>query len=799
MATYRVQLHAGFTFSEARKIVDYLDALGISHLYCSPYMRAAAGSMHGYDVVDPTEVSPELGGDAGLAALSRALDARGMSQLLDIVPNHMGIADPANRWWWDVLKHGSKSRYARVFDINWNPPDPDLANRVLMPILAAPLEEVIAAGELEVVAVGDELRLRYFDRELPLSGESEAGANVDALNTPAAISDLVDRQHYLLQEWRSGLRRLNYRRFFDVRDLVGVRQEDPQVFEASHARIIELFDDSIIDGVRVDHVDGLREPWVYLERLRDRLPGGWIVVEKILAPGETLRAEWPVEGTTGYDFCARVTGLLVDPAGLAAIESAYADLTGDNAGFPEVAARARRDVLDQLLEAEVTHLKALARDAGIASADAGVEDLLSAIPVYRTYGQGEHRLSRQDQAIAEAAREIAGPASDLLVRTLSAPTDAANPGTAAELRACFQQVSPAAIAKGVEDTAFYRSLALVALNEVGGQPGSLTSVAEFHALAEDDAHLHPHALLATSTHDTKRGEDCRARIAALTSQPDLWLEATRRWEIVSSHHGGGAIPARLRWLLYQTAVGAHPLDPDRGRAYMLKAAREAKLETSWLSPDDAFEAALGEFTESLLADPEFAADVAAYTSRFDTVARVLSLSQALLKLTAPGVPDIYQGCELWDHSLVDPDNRRAVDYGLRRRLLDEVCTLTAEAILQRTDEGLPKLHLLRCGLALRRRRAASFAPGAVYFPLDGTGKFGDTLLAFGRGADASVDVVALAPLRPGATSAGWGDTSIDLPAGRWRSVLDPAVHTGGRQPISDLLAAFPVGLFEREA
>ena len=795
LATYRVQLRREFDFADATAIVPYLAGLGVSHLYCSPYLQAARGSAHGYDVVDPTRISDELGGDAGLAALDAALALHRMGQLLDIVPNHMCISDPGNRWWWDVLEHGRASRFAPYFDIDWDAPGLD--GRLLLPVLGDTLESVVARGELQVAGGADGFVLRYFDSVWPLAEGSAAAAG------PADAS-LLGRQWYTLEHWRTGLPRVNYRRFFDVASLAALHAEIPSVHDATHRRVLQLVEAGTVEGLRVDHVDGLHDPTAYTERLRDEAPRAWRVLEKILAADEQLPA-WPVDGTTGYEFAARVAALMTDASARDAMTRIHQELTGDRRGFREHARSARLEVLDALLASDLDRLTRAAAAAGIADARTELAELLAGMPVYRLYPRQWAPLTdaehRHLDAAALSATESGRCRPQTLIAIIRVLTGRGDPSPAAiELRVRFQQVSAAATAKGIEDTAFYRYVRLVALNEVGADPDRFgLDAGAFHEACVRESTSTRRGLLATATHDTKRGEDARIRVAMLSEMPDAWRDAVLRWRRFAGRHRGALAPSPVaEYLFYQTMVAAHPIDAGRMTAYMQKAVREAKQETSWLDPDAAYEAELDAFVRGMLADAEFVADVDGLVAAMTPAWQVASLSQTLLKLTCPGVPDIYQGCELWDLSLVDPDNRRPVDHGLRRRLLAELDGMTPEQVMARSVEGLPKLHLIRCALGVRDRHAAAFAPYATHHPIAARGSHAAHAVAFSRQApDAPPEVVVVALRLARSLGGDWGDTELDLPPGAWRSCLTGDSVDSGDAALSRLLARFPVALLER--
>ncbi|HXM58890.1 MAG TPA: malto-oligosyltrehalose synthase, partial [Candidatus Dormibacteraeota bacterium] len=829
-ATYRVQLNAGFDFDAAAGVAGYLARLGVSHLYCSPYLQAAPGSQHGYDVVDHSRVNAELGGEEGHARLCRALGANGLGQVLDIVPNHMAIAGRRNRWWWDVLENGPSSRYATYFDVAWDPPERKLRDRILMPVLGDHYGRVLEAGQLQLARQDVRLLVRYHEHELPIDPRSyelvlgdgagglgplfaalpvlapedragalrrhleqevlvarlrrlEAGPELDAriglINAdPDRLDALLERQNYRLARWQTAGYELDYRRFFDVNSLAALRMEDPEVFADTHVRVLEWLHAGVLDGVRIDHPDGLRDPHGYLARLRRAAPGAWIVAEKILDGDEELPDDWPVAGTTGYDFANRVLGLFVDPAAEPAMTNVYAQFTGERQIFADVAYDARHQVMRELLAADLSRLTALFvrvcednrryRDYTRHELSECLREAIACLRVYRTYVRPDEPPSAADQARIGAALAAAGrrrPDLDpellaLLGRILVQGDTGEH---TAELVARFQQTSGPVAAKGGEDTAMYRHHRMAALNEVGGDPDRFgLAPEEFHAACARTAQRWPAGMLSTSTHDTKRSEDVRARLAVLSELPDAWAAAVGRWSAHNARHRAGDLPDRnTEYLLYQTLVGAWPISRDRLLTYLEKAAREAKTHTSWLAPDAGYEAALRDFASCVLADGPFTADLEAFLRPVAEAGRVNSLAMKLLCLTAPGVPDVYQGTELWDLSLVDPDNRRPVDFAARDRLLAELDGLgdrAAEAAWARREEGLPKLLVVSRALRLRAARPEAFATGA-YRPLPALGGRAGHLVAFCRGEAVATVVPRLALGLGWGSDAGpsWGD------------------------------------------
>jgi malto-oligosyltrehalose synthase len=785
-ATYRVQLHAEFTLRDAIAIVPYLDALGISHLYASPILAARPGSRHGYDVVDPCRVNPELGTEGDLAALSAALHERGMGLLVDIVPNHMGIG-ARNRFWEDVLRHGERSPYARWFDIAWDM-HPD--RKLVLPILSDDLDKVIERGELRVEVDETGARLHHFDHTLPISPDTEPETLQLAQWDPAAereaesryrnrdqLRALLERQHYRLLDWRKGPREINYRRFFDVDDLVALRMEDPDVFTETHGYLLDLVGRGVIDGLRVDHVDGLRQPRDYLARLRAeadrrRAAGVPIFVEKILMGNERLRTDWPVDGTTGYERLNDIEDLFVDPAGFATIEERYRSRRrSKDLSFAGTVRADKRTVLDSSFAADVERLArllaAILRAEGVTASRAqvfhGIEEFIAASPVYRTYITPGAPPSEEDLAILDAMELLDDDATVAnRIRALMRDSGAVDP-MRAELIERMQQLTGPATAKGVEDSAHYAYLPLVSRNVVGGAPVRplVFVVSRFlDANGWFAAHF-PASLVATRTHDTKRSGDVRARISALSEIAGEWHRSLARWRRLNRRHqqvvSGRIVPdPNAELLVYQTLVGIWPAPrpgrraddvPERSwrtaalermRQYVLKAVREAKLRTSWTSPDEAYEKQLMEFVGAILESPEddpFLTDLSRLVSRIAPIAGWHTMTRILLHLTIPGTPDIYQGDEAWNFALVDPDNRRPVNYAARESSLAAVQAMASPAsVTELVGQVNAKTWLTHRVLGVRREHARLFADGS-YTPLVVRGPYARHIVAFERRLD----------------------------------------------------------------
>ncbi|WP_338241344.1 malto-oligosyltrehalose synthase [Aurantiacibacter hainanensis] len=809
-ATYRLQFHKDFPLAQGEKLVPYLDRLGISHVYASPITVAVPGSRHGYDVVDPTRVNPELGGEEALRSLVTALRARGMGLIIDIVPNHMGVAGGHNAWWNDVLRHGQASEFARFFDIDWRRP-------VMLPILGAPLPEVLAEGHVAIDRSGDEAVLTvYGEHHIPLRPDE------GDLPDPAdheAMQRLLDRQHYRLGWWRQANDDLNWRRFFTINELAGLRIEDESVFERTHELYFRLWEEGLIDGVRIDHVDGLSDPAGYCRKLRARFdtlsrdpqapPGpAYIVVEKILGPGESLPEDWGVDGTSGYDFMEDVSALLHDPAGAQPLEELCHRFSGRELSFHEEELQARQDMLswsfEGQLQACVESFSALARSArettGLTDGmiRRAIERLLWVFPVYRTYGTGSQAPASDAQVRERARRDAAAftPPGEAEVADRVLGWLAGNgPGDARlaqEAVRRFQQLSAPIAAKAVEDTAFYRYATLLSRLDVGFDASRMAcSIDDFHAVCEGRARSFPHSMLATATHDHKRGEDVRARLAVLSAVPDVWAERVAAWDGIARGPDSG-LHAGDRYALYQMLFGAWPehLSPDdatgltnfaqRLSAWQVKALREGKLRSSWEQPDTDYEQRADEFVSQLLGRGQrgcVAREIAAFVQETSGAALANTLVQAALRNAVPGVPDCYQGCELPDYSMVDPDNRRPVNFAEREAMLDVAGT------------AHPKFALLAGMLDIRRHQATLLAKGD-YRAAQVSGSRSDHVVAFTRTMEGAELQCAFAvkcarPLlnesRPAPPAAWWGETQVRFPGSEG-------------QMASDLFASLPVAI-----
>ncbi len=871
-ATARLQLHKDFTLDDAANVVDYYASLGISHIYTSPILTARPGSTHGYDIVDPTHINPELGGEPALRRLVQKLRAARLGLIIDIVPNHMGVGGADNPWWLDVLEWGRHSRHARWFDIDWNSPDPTLNGKILLPFLGDQYAQTLRSGDLRLQfddATGS-LYFGYFAHRFPLAPwtydrvlrhggpalrvaasdfpeidpsqavsaashaeratllraiartaegrdaieQALASVAPDAPGGVGRLHRLLERQNYKLTWWRNAAEEINWRRFFEVSDLAGVRVELEDVFNATHELIFRLYAEGLIDGVRVDHVDGLADPTMYCRTLRARLqelsaqrpadaPGvhpdahPYIVVEKILtrseAGVEALRTDWQIDGTTGYDFMDQVGALLHSPDGVAALSRLWIELTGDPDSFAMHVTSARRQLLRENFVGEfsaltravhaVARTELETRDIPQAAISRVLTEVLAVFPVYRTYwsedGRSEADHAVIDRTVNEARRNLAAQDQPLL-DTLVTLFDTGNidpdaSADAPELRRLavrrFEQLTPPLAAKSVEDTAFYRYGRLLSRNEVGSDPEYFSSsVTDFHACNRERAAAFPHTLLATATHDHKRGEDVRARLAVLSETADDWAEAVRRWKrlhtdfrvrLPNEDESAELIAPSLddEIMLYQMILGAWPFElaaddadglaryAERLAAWQEKALREAKRYSSWAMPNGDYERACRQFLMTLF-DPEknasFLDEMIAWVRLVTASGVANSLTQTLLRLTSPGVPDLYQGTEFWDFSLVDPDNRRPVDYAARREQLTRADQMPPHSSQQHAWHACQlKQSLIHAVLELRDRDPQLFSAGD-YVPLEVQGPLAEHVIAFlRRHEDRMILVVAL--------------------------------------------------------
>ena len=947
-ATYRLQFNRSFTFRDAERLVPYLHALGISDGYASSYLKAVPGSLHGYDVADPTGLNPEVGTAEDYDAWVAALADRSMGHLLDIVPNHMGIAKSANPWWQDVLENGPSSRFAHYFDIDWHPVKRELENKVLLPTLGDQYGTVLESQQLQLGCRDGAFFLAYHDRTLPIAPRSfshilsyrleelvaEAGEDdpaaqelqsiltavrrlperetqepdllaersrekevvkrrLDALMRESArvrafveqnvrlfngtkgdprsfdrLDALLSEQAYRLAHWRVASEEINYRRFFDINELASLRVEDPDVFESVHRFVFSLITRGAVTGLRIDHVDGLYDPGDYVRRLQDwaRAESAattsdrplFIVVEKILSPGEELPIDWPVYGTTGYDFGATVDGLFVDRRNERAFDDIYAQTVRGRPAFDQLVYQNKKLIMSMSMASDINALghqlnrfsekNRHYRDFTLYSLTYAIREIIASFPVYRTYITGVDTVRPRDRAYVHQAVTLAkrrNPAMtplvfDFVADLLLREADYIPAGERVEQRDFirkFQQLSSPVTAKGVEDTVLYVYNRLVSLNEVGGDAREFgrTPVA-VHTWMADRLKQWPHALSTTSTHDSKRGEDVRARLDALSELPGAWKAALGRWRTINRRHkveveGEPAPDRNDEYLLYQTLVGAWPIGTDEGPdaweafrqridRYMLKAIKESKVHTSWVNPNAGYEAAMSRFITALLdrtRDNLFLTEFLPFQARIAEHGMYVSLGQLLLKIAAPGIPDFYQGSELWHLCLVDPDNRNPVDYARRAQLLEGLQApaardaLARELLETRTD-GRIKLYVTARGLACRAAHAELFASGD-YLPLEVDGLHQQSAFGFVR-RHRDHQVIAVLPRlvaslvpdasRPPVGPDLWDDTVLRLPdgvAGRFRNVFTDAVidvpgGEGAVLRVGDVLKEFPVGLLE---
>jgi (1->4)-alpha-D-glucan 1-alpha-D-glucosylmutase len=928
ISTYRLQFHKEFTLRHALELVDYLARLGVSHVYASPILTARAGSTHGYDIVNHNQLNPELGTPEDLDAFVEALHARGMGLVLDIVPNHMGVGGKDNAWWLDTLEWGEQSPYARFFDIDFKTNRRGLRGKVMIPVLGELYGKVLANGQITLrfdatfggfnawyhehcfpIDPRDYPRIFAADAGVPAAHRGlierfaelarregdvyEAGRALeqellDEAQRDPALAKYLERAaaalngkpgdldswmglHALLQEqsyrpsyYRAAADEINYRRFFNINDLAGIRVELPELFEETHRLVLRWVEEGKVQGLRIDHIDGLYDPRTYCQRLQERAgrpeQPSYIVVEKILASHERLPNDWPIAGTSGYDTLNVINGLFVDPNSERSLDRVYRHFTRRHLDFDGVLAASKQLIMQAALASEMNVLAnelhrlaqkdLMSRDFTLRSFRDALEEVFAHMPVYRTYVTPDG-ISDQDRryiewAVGKARKASQGADTGIFDFIKSVLTGELGESAVYDQAAVFrvamraQQISGPVMAKGMEDTAFYRYHRLISLNEVGGDPRRFgLAPASFHRANHDRLEHWPFDMLAGSTHDTKRGEDARARINVLSELPREWAGAVATWMRMNRSRrteveGAGPMPNPSdEYLFYQTLVGAWPLDLDvredaavmafaeRVAAFMLKAVREGKESSSWDNPNTEYEAALEQFVlESLRPSSTnpFPEQMARWIERIARAGATNSLAQTLLRATIPGLPDVYRGSELWDLSLVDPDNRRPVDYAVRRRLL-ELCERTARDVLdsQRRlpalDElargwrdGREKLYLLRGVLGYRREQPKLFQAGA-YVPLAASGPLAEHVVAFARrdGADEAVVIVprltAKLPRSTGAASSGgdgidWGATSLELEGKRYRSVFTGETLDGSSSvPVASLLQRFPVGLW----
>jgi (1->4)-alpha-D-glucan 1-alpha-D-glucosylmutase len=889
-ATYRIQLTKDFTFKQALDLVPYWQSLGVSDLYAAPFLAARAGSVHGYDVVDPRRVNPEIGSEEDLGRLHEALAKAEMGLLIDIVPNHVCVASNDNPWWNDVLENGRASRYARYFDIDWSPPKVELRDKVLLPVLGDQYGKVLENGDLKLGLHDGALAVSYYDRRFPVSPASYAtvldgvvtrlrarpddenglakrveevalaarnlrGSGGMPADAPAARQNIKDRlrdlassspqakaaldaelsdingrkgeprsfdrlekllaeQSYRLSFWRVAAEQINYRRFFDINDLAAIRIEESEVLDAVHAKAFELIGRGWVTGLRVDHVDGLRDPHAYLEQLSARTGGLYVVVEKILGVDERLPRAWATEGTTGYEFLNILNGIFVNRSGERGLRAVYDQFRTVGGSFADILYESKRLILQLSLASELAVLARRldriseqhrwSRDFTLGTLQSALSDVIACFPVYRTYlSPGEDRspqVMREVQVALSSARRRNPAVSGSVFEFLGEVLLGRDPEGLTEMErverrdfvARFQQLTGPVMAKGLEDTSFYRYFPLLSLNEVGGGPERFgLSTDEFHRAMEERARERPAGLSGTSTHDTKRGEDSRARLDVLSEIPDEWGNAVAKWRDIASRmkprvDGAPAPDSDDEYYIYQTLVGAWPnAAPDspeldgfvpRAQQAVEKALREAKRNTSWIDPNAPYEDAAKQLVARILdrKGPMFG-EMSTFVERIRLPGMLSSLSQLVVKATAPGVPDFFQGTELWDLSMVDPDNRRPVDFAARRAMLDEVTrrgeggdrARLVAALLAAPLDGKIKLAVTATLLRARQRERELYARGA-YLPLAAEGRRKDNVVAFARRWNRRVAITAVGrfftqlPVQP--VGQAWAETHLTLPA-----------------------------------
>ena len=820
VSTYRVQVRAEFGFADVAAQASYLDRLGVSHVYLSPVLAATPGSAHGYDVVDHSRLSDDAGGRAAFDAMSDVLRQHGLGAIADVVPNHVAVPTPAylNGELWSVLRDGPASPFAHWFDVDWLTED----HALLMPVLGDRIGAVLARGDITLDRGGDpsasEPVLRYFEHVFPVRPGTES----------LPLHEMVDRQWYRLAHWKVADEELNYRRFFDVDTLAAVRVEDPDVFEATHRLLLDLIGQGRLDGLRIDHPDGLADPRGYLRRLAEATGGSWVVVEKILEGDETLPPDWPCAGTTGYDALMRVGGLFVDPSGAGPMTALWNRMASESRDFAtaptdlasEVEHAKRMLVAGSLyaevhrlveLLAQVTHADVRLRDHTRRAFSDVVVELLVAFERYRAYVVPGEPAPPEQVAVLEHAVELARHrlADDRhdtleLVRDLLLGREAGSAGrlderARAELVVRFQQTCGPVMAKGVEDTAFYRWNRLASLNEVGGNPDRFgIPTEEFHAWCERLLRQWPTSMTTLSTHDTKRAEDTRARLAVLSQVPTAWEAAVTELEAEAAPLAGRRVDAPTRYLLWQTLVATYdlggnaPISQARLHEYLTKAVREAKVHTTWHDPDTQYEEQVLGLASAVVERDTLMSSLRAFVTSIQPTARVSVLGQKLVQLTMPGVPDVYQGTELEETSLVDPDNRRAVDYAERSERLARLDEGTAPRDLD--DE---KMLVTSRALRLRRERPEVFVgENATYAPLPTTTGH---LVAFARGDADGASVVTLATRLPVELErlGGWGEHTVALPAGTWTDRLTGREIGSGTVAVAGVLDRYPVALLVR--
>jgi (1->4)-alpha-D-glucan 1-alpha-D-glucosylmutase len=792
VSTHRLQLEPDFTLDDAAALVDHLASLGVTHVYLSPILQAASGSKHGYDVIDHSKVAEGLGGDTAYARLAQRAHETGLGLVVDVVPNHMTTPTPLslNVPLWSVLRDGRTSPYAVWFDVDWDAQD----GRLLLPVLGGPLDGVLAADEITLGEQDGEPVVRYYDHVFPVAPGTDLGL---------PLARLLDAQHYRLASWTVGDSELNYRRFFDVTSLIAVRVEEPSVFDATHQLLVEGVRSGSIDGLRIDHPDGLADPEGYLDRLAEATDGAWVVVEKILEGDEPLPQGWKTAGTTGYDALLRIGGLFVDPTGAEPLTRLSDELLGEPQDLDAIVAQSKRWVVSVMLATEVSRLvRLVARarpDLDEAETRRVLETMLVGMDRYRIYRRPGTEPTAADAeeleaAVARGSESLDGPALDPevvdgLVDLALGRGERSDAAAADEFLVRFQQTCGPAMAKAIEDTAYYRYVRLVGLNEVGGDPRRVgVSAEDFHRFSGRLLREWPQTMTTLSTHDTKRSEDVRARLFVLAERPEAWASWVRTARELARGFRGGELDTLTEYFLWQTVVGAWPISEERLQAYALKAIRESKLHTRWTEPNEAYESAVAKFLTGVVSNPEVVAHIETWVADTAAETRANVLGQKLVQLTMPGVPDVYQGTDLVDLSLVDPDNRRLVDYDDRRARLARLDGGAAPADL--SDE---KLLVTAAALRTRRERPEGFTgDDATYTPVPTTSQHA---VAFGRGTAAGVDVVTVVTRLAGrlADAGGFGDATLELPDGEWSDALSGRAFRGGHVRLDEVLEGAGAG------
>lgn len=851
-ATYRLQFHKGFPFSAGRDLAGYLAELGVSHVYSSPILTARAGSQHGYDVVSYDAVNPELGGEDGFREMAAALREHGVGIILDIVPNHVAVGGADNPMWLDLLKHGRASSYAAWFDVDFDTPDEELNGKVHAPFLGEPYRNVLEAGGLSLIARDEGgFAVSYGEHLFPIRPEDEAeieDAGVDAYADSVKLDALISKQNYLLDWWRNAGDRINWRRFFDITQLAAIRMEEPAAFAAKHALALRLYAEGVIDGLRIDHVDGLGDPAGYCRKLRSELdawqgerPAGaaqgraWLVVEKILASGEHIPADWDVDGSTGYDFMDQISAFQHRPDAAGPLSAHWAVISGRSRDFHGEEEIARHEILSHSFDGQRERLIDALEQAGAEHRDGegitraalrrAVTSLIAQMRAYRSYATGQDDgvgAGERLQAALDAA--LAAPLSDPPALRFVASVMAGQgeeglrPSRVTAIRRFNQLTAPLA-AKAVEDTAFYRYGRLISRNDVGFDAGMLgLHVDDFHAVMQARATQSPRSQLATATHDHKRGEDVRARLAVISEMPQAWIDASERWSALNAGIRPSGFDRADEYMIYQMIVGAWPLTlaaedaaglegyAERLAAWSRKALREAKLRSGWAAPNEAYEAKAEGFIHAALNPSRsegFVADIAAFVAQIARPGALNGLVQTALRCLAPGLPDTYQGTEFWDFSLVDPDNRRPVDFSARRIALAQ--RLTLDLLSESWRDGRIKQTLLRKLLAFRHSEPELFAEGS-YEPLAIEGERAESAMAFLRRSGDRAALVVVARFCAGGMVGAdvivpdrdwWGDTRVVLPDGEagWDAVVGPELAVNGAVQLTDALPLVPVGVW----